>query len=74
MLGCDTLADQRPGAVTRNRDRSFQNFSEMRGLVLKFTRFEFLFDSFLVKKIGRVKGFFKREKYVEIKMFVFSES
>ena len=30
----------------------------LRGLVLKFTRFEFLFDSFLVKKIGRAKGFF----------------
>ena len=45
-VGCDTPVDPRPGAVTRNGGRSFQNFSEMRGLVLKFTRLEFLFDSF----------------------------
>ena len=61
-LGCDTPVDPWPGVVTRNEGRSFQNFSEMRGLVLKFTRFEFLFDYFLVKKnIGRAKGFLKEE-------------
>ena len=45
----------------------------LRDLVLKFTRFEFLFDSFLVKKIGRLVGFLIKEKYVEVKFFVFSE-
>ncbi len=66
MVGCDTPADLRSGTVTRNGGRSFQNFSEMRGLVYYFSRFEFCFDSFLVKNNDRFKGFLIGGKYAEV--------
>ena len=43
----------------------------LRGLVDYFSRLEFFFDSFLVKKNGRSKGFLMREKYAEVPIFIF---
>ena len=43
----------------------------VRNLVLKFTRFEFCFDSFLVRKNGWSKGFFKGKKYAEVQNSIF---